>query len=473
MLVRNVFEIVSLLLILNLNAVAATHGSDLHVAPIQGDDVHNGVTQPVKTLARAIRLAMPGDTIHLRPEIYRDWAAFFDKSGEAGKPITLDGHGATLDGCDPLDPKAWTEVEPGLFRNDDLLPLTDAIVDRWFFVMNGKLNRMRRCSKGPSEPLKKPNELKPNEWTFVKDMDRTQTARAGYIHGSFWLRLAPSQTLTAAKIEVPVRPAGVLMHGKSSHLVVRNLISTRPYNDGFNLSDCRDIVFENIRAIDCGDDGISAHGECQYQVDGFTSIGNATGICDTGHSETTYRRVLIRDCIGFDLFFLDTGKYSVSDSVVISSAAKAVYLQGRDKPAEPCRLTLDNVLIRRERTENEVRVSTNCELTARRVSFLNLDLQATGGAIEFDRCYIGGAVIAQVSRKPTLHLWKEATWRGSGNWYDFGSARVGQSSFTATTFQGFQQAVQSDRDGRWQPATAFDTKAVGIGHGDIPVSVPQ
>lgn len=355
------------------------------------------------------------------------------------------------------------EVEPGLYRHDDLLPLTDAIIDRWFFVMDGKLNRMRRCSKGPSEPLKSPRELSPGEWTFVKDAERTRTARAGYIHGAFWLRLPPGQSLAEAKIEYPLRLAGVLIHGKSSHIVVKNLTATRPYNDGFNLSDSRDIVFENIRAIDCGDDGMSAHGECRYRVDGFTSIGNATGICDTGHSETTYRRVLIRDCIGFDLFFLDTGKYSISDSVVISSAAKAVYLQGRDKPAKPCRLTLDNVLIRRERTENEVRVSANCVLTARRVTFLNLDLQATGGEVECDRCFLGGTVAAKLPRQPQMHLWKDATWRGIGNWYDLGSVRVGQNSFTAATFAGFQRSVLSDRDSRWQPATEADAKLAGIG----------
>jgi hypothetical protein len=334
--------------------------------------------------------------------------------------------------------------------------------------MDGKLNRMQRCSKGPSEPLKLPRDLKPGEWTFVKDADRTKAARAGYIHGSFWIRLPPQQSLADAKIEYPLRPAGVLIRGKSSHIVVKNLTATRPYNDGFNLSDCRDVVFENIRAIHCGDDGISAHGECLYRVDGFESIGNATGICDTGHSETSYRRVLIRDCIGFDLFFLDTGKYSVSDSVVISSAAKSVYLQGRDTPAESCRLTLDNVLIRRERTANEVRISANCKLTARRVTFLNLDLQATGGAVECERCFIGGTIAAKTSRKPQMHLWKDATWRGDRNWYDLGSVRVGQSTFTEATFTGFQQAVLSEQNSRWKPATDSDLQAAEIGRATSP-----
>ena len=51
--------------------------ADLHVDPIQGDDSANGYERPVKSLAVAIRLASPGDTIHLLPDTtYYDWAAF-------------------------------------------------------------------------------------------------------------------------------------------------------------------------------------------------------------------------------------------------------------------------------------------------------------------------------------------------------------------------------------------------------------
>ena len=77
----------------------------------------------------------------------------------------------------------------------------------------------------------------------------------------------------------------------------------------------------------------------------------------------------------------------------------------------------------------------------------------TGGEMEFDRCFVGGTVAAKGARKPQVHLWKDATWRGVGNWYDLGSVRVGQSSFTAETFASFQKSVLSDRDSRWQPAT--------------------
>lgn len=443
-------------------AVATASAADLHVDPTTGNDASDGRSVPVKTIARAIRLAAPGDTIHLRPVTYRDLAAFFDKAGEPDKPITLDGHGATLDGCDPLDPKGWVEVEPGLFRHDDLLSLTDAIIDRWFLLWDGKLNRMRRCSKGPSEPLKSPESLAVGEWTFVKDAERTKAARAGYIHGSFFIRLASGQKLAEADIRIPYRPAGVLMHGACRHLIVRNLTSTHPYNDGFNLSDCRDIVFENIRAIDCGDDGISAHGECRYRVDGLTSIGNATGICDTGASETSYRRVLIERCIGFDLFFLDTGKYSMSDARIRSSAVRPLYLQGREPPATPCTVTLDNVWLERIGGESEVRVSSNCRLTASRSTFTGLDWQATGGELSLERCVIAGAVKTDPPRQPRLHLWAAARWSGESNRYAFGSIRVEQSTFVARDQQKFFDTVASERDSRWTAADPAPDDAVGF-----------
>ena len=67
----------------------------------------------------------------------------------------------------------------------DLLRLDDAVISRWFFLWDGKMNHMGRTSKGKSAPLKKPAELQAGEWTYVKDED------------AFYLRLAPGQALDA------------------------------------------------------------------------------------------------------------------------------------------------------------------------------------------------------------------------------------------------------------------------------------
>ncbi len=359
----------------------------LFPAGLRSADIRVG--HDVPTIAHAIKAAQPGDTIHLEPKVYRDYAGFYAKRGEPGKPITLDGHGATLEGSDPLDPSQWREVSPGLFAADELLPrLDDAIIARWFFLIDGKMSRMGRTSKGRSAPLKTPDDLQPGEWTFVKDSSREPTPPSRQIFGTFFIRLSPGQSLADANIFVPVRSAGVQFSGDNAHLVIRNLTATHPYNDGFNIhGDCRDVVFENIRAIECGDDGISAHESAQYRVDGFVSIGNSTGICDTGTARTSYRRVFIADCVGFDLYFLDEGRYTLTDALVLSSAQNPLTVTGRTEG--DCHLTMENVLIRRLVEPRIGQVTTRATLDARRCTFEGLDVRVTGTAT-WDQCLVNG-----------------------------------------------------------------------------------
>lgn len=349
-------------------------------------DIHVGKDAP--TIAHAIKAAQPGDTIHLEPKIYRDYAGFYGKKGEPGKPITLDGHGATLEGSDPLDPAQWKEVSPGLFAADNLLPsLNDALIGRWFFLFDGRMQLMNRTSKGRSAPFKKPGELQPGEWTFVKDPAREKPP-SKQIYGTFFVRLAPDTKLADAGIFVPVRSAGVQFSGDNAHLVIKNITATHPYNDGFNIhGDCRDCVFENIRAIECGDDGISAHESAQYRVDGLVSIGNSTGITDTGTAQTSYRNIYLARNIGFDLYFLDEGRYSITNAMVLSSAQNPLTITGR--ATGDCRMKMDNVFIRRLTGPRTGQVALHATLEARNCTFENLDIQVTGTAT-WTNCLIDG-----------------------------------------------------------------------------------
>lgn len=340
-------------------------------------DIRVGLDADAPTIAAAIKVAQAGDTIHLEPRVYRDYAGFHGKRGEPGRPITLDGHGATLEGSDPLDPARWREVAPGLFANDSLLPrFHESVLARWFFVWNGRMNRMGRSSKGAQAPLKRPEELRPGEWTFVRDESRG-TPPSPELSGAFHLRLAPGQSLAGARIAAPVRSAGVQFSGGNAHLVVRNVVATHAYNDGFNIhGDCRDVVFENIRAIECGDDGISAHESAQYRVAGFASIGNSTGICDTGAARTSYDRVFIADCSGYDLFFLDSGRYRLTNAIVLSSAQNPFVVTGRS--GGRCELEMDNVLFRRVGPAKPAIVERDGVVRARRLTMENLEFDPRG-----------------------------------------------------------------------------------------------
>jgi hypothetical protein len=326
--------------------------------------------------------------IHLQPIVYRDYAGFYGKKGAPGRPITLDGHGATLEGSDPIDPAKWKEVSPGLFAHDDLLPrLDDAIIGRWFFLWNGRMNHMGRTSKGKHDPLKKPEELQPGEWTFVRDRSRDKPSSSQY-YGTFYLKLPSGQKLCEARIAAPMRSAGVQMSGDNAHLVIRNLTATHPYNDGFNIhGDCRDVVFENIRAIECGDDGISAHETAEYRVDGFVSIGNSTGITDTVAAKTSYNHVFLAGNLAFDLFFLNNGRYKVENAIVLSSAEHPLTVTAL--PNQHCELILDNVYIRRLGKTATAQVQKNAVLRAKRLTLENMDV-STSGEATFENCLING-----------------------------------------------------------------------------------
>jgi acetyl esterase/lipase len=148
------------------------------------------------------------------------------------------------------------------------------------------------------------------------------------------------------------------------------------------------VVFENIRAIECGDDGISAHESAQYRVDGFVSIGNSTGICDTGTAQTSYRMSSSPATVSaFDLYFLDEGRYSIKNAIVLSSAQNAFTTTGREKG--DCRLEMENVLIRRLVEPKTGVIALNSTVTGKRCTIENLDFKVTGTA-NWENCLING-----------------------------------------------------------------------------------
>jgi hypothetical protein len=195
-----------------------------------------------------------------------------------------------------------------------------------------------------------------------------------------------------------MRSAGVQMSGDNAHLVIKNLTATHPYNDGFNIhGDCRDVVFENIRAIECGDDGISAHETAEYRVDGFVSIGNSTGICDTVAAKTSYNRVFIADCIGYDLFFLDDGRYELTNAVIFSKAQNPFTVTGRED--KHCELEIDNVLFRRLVEPRKGLIAKTALLRARRFTMEHFTFDARG-ELKIENASAGADVAALMKLVP-------------------------------------------------------------------------
>ncbi|MDF1812448.1 MAG: HEAT repeat domain-containing protein [Verrucomicrobiales bacterium] len=422
---------------------------DLHVDPNAGNDSNNGRSAPVKTIARAIKLAQPGDTIHLTPGTYYESADFTNKHGLPGMPITLDGNGAVLDGSEPVTSADWIEISPDLYQRKNIYKTTDdAIVSRWFLLWDGNMQRMNRCSKGPSEPLKKPQDLQPGEWTFVREDG-----------DAFYLKLQPGQKLDEANIRYPKRSNAIVQSITGSWLTVKNVTGTHVYNDGFNVHGAqRNLVYENIAAIECGDDGFSAHEDADCRINGFVSIRNATGFCDTGTSQTHYKNVYIKECTGFDIYFIGL-KHSIENAIIESSAARAFWLDGNLlKDGQRCQLKMRNVVIRRVGDgPQELRVGKGGVLFAENCTFDSINVMLTPkGSVEFQKCVFQKGVF-----HPEVQTYRNTIWRGDGNYYNFKSLRVIHQSYTPATFPEFQKATGAEANSHWD-ASIKVPEGVGV-----------
>jgi hypothetical protein len=281
-----------------------------------------------------------------------------------------------LDGSEPVHAADWEALGNGLYRKVKLMPRMEdkgnreAVIMRWFFLWNGEMNHMGRTSKGPKPPLKRPADLQIDEWTYVTEED------------AFYIRIAPEKNLDAAHIRYPARSSGVIESGGGQHLIVRNTISTHVYNDGYNIHGSeRDCVFEHIASIECGDDGFSAHEDAECRIDGFVSIGNSTGLCDTVSSSTHYKNLFIKGCLGFDVFFIGDSPHSIENGLVISSAATAcgISQQSFRTPLSPCTVLFKNVLFQRVGDPQEIRLGHDAKLAAEHCTFTNLKIKLNSG----------------------------------------------------------------------------------------------
>ncbi|NLX99012.1 MAG: DUF1565 domain-containing protein [Rhodopirellula sp.] len=423
-------------------AVTPAFARDWYVNHETGADAATGeAQQPFRSIALAIKSAGPGDTIHLAPTgtPYREVASFYNKSGEAGRPITLDGHGAVLSGAEPLDPARWEQVTGGLYRGAPPVSGDAAVIGRWFFLIDGRVQRMGRSLKGPHSAWKAADALAPGQWTWNEK------------EGMFYLRTPGDRPLGECGIRAPIRSNGVALSGSCEHLVIRNLTATHVYNDGFNIHGySRDILFENVLAVECGDDGISAHDDCTIEVRGMVSTGNSTGACHAGKSRTTSERMVIAGNHGYDYFVLNTGAHVLRDSRILCDAAQSLVVIGDQEEGAVCTLALDNVLLQGAGASSMIKANRNSVVNVSRCTFLNLSLPVAGESFSLRQSVVAGAP------KPYIVIYEHTHWTAASNLYDLTYLRVGDTFYKPETFADYRTATGRDSDSLWTSVQFID-----------------
>ena len=354
----------------------------IYVDQQRGTDGANGLQMiqgtsggPVRSIARAVKTAEAGDTVYLVPtdKPYNESIVIRNKSGLPDKPIIIEGNGAVLDGAAPLQEKDWEKTGPDLYRSTTLHGNRKNIVYRLFFIFDGVVNRMGTSSKGPRTPFLSPGALQAGQWTYVES------------EGAFYVRTAPGKPL--GSVSVPMLSNGVSLSGNCEHILIRNLTVRHFWNDGFNIHErTRDVRFQNVRAFECGDDGLSAHEDCWIEVDGFVASGNSTGICNINKSHSINRNVVLFDNHGYELYLLDDSEHTFYDSIIRCGAAKSVSLLGN------VRLVMENTAVFNNGTEPRyVWASGKSVLEADRLTVTGTTLcQSDGACLQIKRSIVGG-----------------------------------------------------------------------------------
>lgn len=103
------------------SAATAVRAATYFVSPAGNDGAPGTAAQPFLSPQKGLDAAQGGDTVHVRPGVYR-CRVEFPRSGEEGRPITLEGEpGAVLDGGDLI--KGWIpapQIGTGVYENPSM-----------------------------------------------------------------------------------------------------------------------------------------------------------------------------------------------------------------------------------------------------------------------------------------------------------------------------------------------------------------
>lgn len=252
---------------------------DLYVNNLAGNNRYLGVQQeslddktgPVKTIARALQIAIAGDRIVLANTgiPYRESLTLFGSrhSGTSDRPFTIQGNGAILEGADEIHVDRWQHVYESVFR---FRPYH--LVHQQLFLNNLPVPRIV-CS----HPDTAPPELEPLEWCLNR----------GYIY----FRAEPFKRPEDYALTVASRQVGItLFH-------VQNVAIVDLKIQGFQLdavnahNSARDIALLRVTCRGNGRAGIAVGGASVVNIESSLAGNNGEAQLLTGpYSETFVRQ---------------------------------------------------------------------------------------------------------------------------------------------------------------------------------------
>ena len=236
---------------------------DIYVNNVAGDDKNNGLhaesqgdsTSPVRTIAKALRLAGAGDRIELADlgEPYRECVSLVGTAHSGGGrrvPFILDGNGATLDGSVPIPADGWTHFRDNIFR------FQPKSLSQPVLFLGGRSIQPLPLPQGTAFPPR----LEPLQWCTIE--------------GALYFAVEASRLPPDYKLSYAELPTGITLY-QVDQVVIRNLTIRGFRVDGVAAAvGARNVVLDNVASTANGRSGVSVRGGAQVEIESCRLAGN-------------------------------------------------------------------------------------------------------------------------------------------------------------------------------------------------------
>ena len=299
----------------------AVSARDIYVNNVAGNDRYRGLrpqsfddkSGPVKTITRALQIAIPSDRIVLANtgQSYCESFTLFGSrhSGTMERPFTIQGNGAILEGADEIHIDRWQHVRGDVFR---FRP--HRLDYQQLFNESRPLNRIL-CS----HPCTTPPELQPLEWCLYR----------GHIYfRAESLRRPEDYALTVATRQVGI----TLFHVQ--HVAIVDLTIQGFQLDAINAyNTAQDVVLNQVTCRGNGRAGIAVGGASLVSIES-SLVGNngEAQLLTAPYSETfVYESNLLSNTAPA---WLDRGGAVILDGTEIEGGIDKQPIVEKEIPAE-------------------------------------------------------------------------------------------------------------------------------------------
>jgi hypothetical protein len=241
-------------------ATPSLEARTIHVSNVAGDDRSRGERTdnsvagagPMRTIARALRAAGPGDRIELaatdRP--YHEAVSFVGAIHSASEqsPTILKGNGAILDGSGPVPSSAWEHFRGDVFRFHPR-----RLAYQQLFLDGQPLLRVPVSSADVRIP-----DLQPLEWCLSG--------------GHIYFRPEAGRTPRTYALNHSVLPIGITLY-KVRGVVIVDLTVQGFHVDGIQAHDAREVTIAGVTCRGNGRSGIAVAGASRATITG-SLLGN-------------------------------------------------------------------------------------------------------------------------------------------------------------------------------------------------------